>query len=123
MNNSYSRIKKADIIGIAGSSLCIVHCLGIPMLTAFSFGSGETPGVKYFFILLSFLAIYKSIERGRNQKLSFFLLSSFAGFLFSSLFEEEFGWLHEAGILFSLLIITGHVISIRSCKKCKNEEL
>ena len=101
MNNSYSRIKKADIIGIAGSSLCIVHCLGIPMLTTFSFGSSETPGVKYFFILLS----------------------SFAGFLFSSLFEEEFGWLHQAGILFSLLIITGHLISIRSCKKCKNEEL
>jgi hypothetical protein len=40
------------------------------MLTTFSFGSSETPGVKYFFILLSFLAIYKSIERKQNQKLS-----------------------------------------------------
>jgi prolipoprotein diacylglyceryltransferase len=93
------------------------------MLTTFGYGISESPWIKYLFILLSFFAIYKSIESKENKKLSFFLLSSFAGFLFSSLFEEEFGWLHQAGILFSLLIITGHLISIRSCKKCKNEEL
>lgn len=123
MNNSYSRSKKADIVGIVGSSLCVIHCLGVPMLTTFGYGISESPWIKYLFILLSFFAIYKSIESKENKKLSFFLLSSFAGFLFSSLFEEEFGWLHQAGILFSLLIITGHLISIRSCKKCKNEEL
>jgi hypothetical protein len=122
MNNNYSKIKKADIIGIAASSVCIVHCLGVPILASIGLGMNESPGLKYAFIILSFMAIYKSIEKKQNPQISFFLLCSFLGFLFCSLFHEEYEWLHEAGIVFSFLIILGHLISIRSCKKCKDEK-
>jgi len=115
-----TKINKADLIGILSSSICLVHCLATPLLIAFGAGFITNPFFKYLFLIISFVSIFKATENITSKKISLLLWISFWGFLFSTLFQEEYEWLHYTGYLFALLIIIGHVLNIRYCKHCSN---
>jgi len=116
-----TKINKADIIGVLSSSICLVHCIATPLLIAFGAGFLTNPFFKYLFLFISFIAIFKATEKITHSKIALLLWVSFCGFLFSTLFQEKYHWLHYSGYLFALLIITGHILNIIHCKKCKDE--
>lgn len=114
----YNKINNADIIGILSSSICLIHCLATPLLIAFGVGFINNLGFKYLFLIISFLSVYKATEKINNTKIALLLYISFWGFLLSSLFEEDYDFLHYAEYIFAILIIIGHFINIKHCKKC-----
>jgi len=111
----------ADFIGIASSSICLVHCIATPLLIAFGLKLFTEPAFTYLFLILSFVSIFKATEKITTTKIALLLWVSFWGFLFSTLFHEEYEWLHYTSYLFSVLIIIGHILNIKHCKSCKNE--
>ena len=116
MNNT--KINKADLIGILSSSICLVHCVATPLLIAFGAGFITNPLFKYLFLIISFVSIFKATENITSKKISLLLWISFWGFLFSTLFQEEYEWLHYSGYLFAILIIIGHILNIKHCREC-----
>lgn len=114
---STSKINKADFIGIVSSSLCLVHCIATPLLIAFGAGFIANPIFKYLFLIISFASIFKATENVNNTKIAMFLWASFWGFLFSTLLQEEYEWLHYSGYFFAILIIVGHLLNIKYCKQ------
>jgi hypothetical protein len=116
MNNT--KINQADLIGILSSSICLVHCLATPLLIAFGAGFITNPFFKYLFLIISFVSIFKATENITRRKISLLLWISFWGFLFSTLSQEEYEWLHYSGYLFAILIIIGHILNIKHCREC-----
>ena len=119
MNNT--KINKADLIGILSSSICLVHCVATPLLIAFGAGFITNPIFKYLFLIISFVSIFKATENITSKKISLLLWISFWGFLFSTLFQEEYEWLHYSGYLFAILIIIGHILNIKHCRECSKQ--
>jgi hypothetical protein len=119
MNNT--KINKADLIGILSSSICLVHCVATPLLIAFGAGFITNPFFKYLFLIISFVSIFKATENITSKKISLLLWISFWGFLFSTLFQEEYEWLHYSGYLFAILIIIGHILNIKHCRECSKQ--
>jgi hypothetical protein len=113
-----TKINKADLIGILSSSICLVHCVATPLLIAFGAGFITNPFFKYLFLIISFVSIFKATENITSKKISLLLWISFWGFLFSTLFQEEYEWLHYSGYLFAILIIIGHILNIKHCREC-----
>jgi hypothetical protein len=116
-----TKINKADLIGILSSSICLVHCIATPLLIAFGAGFITNPFFKYLFLIISFLSIFKATENITSKKISLLLWISFWGFLFSTLFQEEYEWLHYSGYLFAILIIIGHILNIKHCRECSKQ--
>lgn len=48
-----TKINKADLIGIASSTICLVHCIATPLLIAFGAGFITNPVFKYLFLISS----------------------------------------------------------------------
>lgn len=111
----------ADFVGITSSIICLVHCIATPLLIAFGVGFMTNPFFKYLFLVISFVSIFKSTEYTTNMKNALFFWISFFGFLFSTLFQENYHWLHYVGYFFAILIITGHILNIKHCRKCLND--
>jgi hypothetical protein len=116
-----TKINKADLIGILSSSICLLHCLATPLLIAFGAGFITNPFFKYLFLIISFVSIFKATENITSKKTSLLLWISFWGFLFSTLFQEEYEWLHYSGYLFAILIIIGHILNIKHCRECSKQ--
>lgn len=116
-----TKINKADLIGILSSSICLLHCLATPLLIAFGAGFITNPFFKYLFLIISFVSIFKATENITSKKISLLLWISFWGFLFSTLFQEEYEWLHYSGYLFAILIIIGHILNIKHCRECSKQ--
>ena len=116
-----TKINKADLIGILSSSICLVHCVATPLLIAFGAGFITNPFFKYLFLIISFVSIFKATENVTSKKISLLLWISFWGFLFSTLFQEEYEWLQYSGYLFAILIIIGHILNIKHCRECSKQ--
>jgi hypothetical protein len=108
----------ANLIGIVSSSICLVHCVATPLLIAFGVEYIINTIFKYVFLILSFASIFKATENVTNTKNAILLWVSFWGFLFSTLFQEEYEWLHYSGYFFTILIIVGHILNIKHCNQC-----
>jgi hypothetical protein len=116
-----TKIRKFDIIGILSASICLVHCIATPFLIVLGASFLTQPFIKYVFLITSFVAVFKTTNKSKNTKISILLLISFWGFLFTTLFDEQYEWLHFLTYLFSFLIILGHLLNIKYCKTCKDE--
>jgi predicted membrane protein len=102
------------------SSICLVHCLATPVLVTLGAGFFAWPGIKYLFLVISFFSVYYATRESKHTRIAAFLWICFWGFLFSSLFHEGREWLHYLNYFFSLLIITGHLLHLRRCRKCNH---
>lgn len=118
-----TKINKADIVGILSSSICLVHCIATPLLITFGAGLLTNPFIKYLFLIISFVSIFKPTKKITHTKIALLLWISFWGFLFSTLFQEEYNWLHYSGYFFAILIIIGHILNIKHCKQCSNQKI
>ena len=90
---------KYDLIGAMASLLCLVHCMITPFIFVISACTktccSETPGwwksVDHFFLVISFMDIYKSKKRTNKKWIQIGLWSSWVTLLFLIL-NESFEW-------------------------------
>ena len=121
---------KPDIFGAVASTLCVVHCL----LTPFLFLSNgliyteldKTPflwsNLDFIFILISFLAIYRSSQTTSKPFMKYALLISWIC-LFSFILNEKIFLLSIPGYLTyvaALILASFHIYNLKFCQ-CKSE--
>lgn len=111
---------KADYIGVAGSVLCLVHCLITPALALGSSLSIDHHtaggGLDYLFILVNGLAVFFATREHRSPALRLFLWASFALFSVSLLLEHDFAGFKTLGYVGSGLLILGHLYNLIYCR-------
>lgn len=121
---------KADKLGIAASVLCLIHCIGTPFLflatsnltsccEAFSFWYSA---LDFIFLLISFLAIYKSIKNSSIAWIKYAMWASWT-FLLAVLINEKIQLLSvvESIIYFpAMMLIFFHIYNLKYCQ-CKTE--
>lgn len=123
MNRFFS--KNADRIGIISSSLCLVHCIALPLLISLqpaliSFLHDDMHFVEYIFLLLSVVAVFfatRSTHMSDSTRKLFYVVLGV--FTLSILLGERFHWLHYIGYLGSFALIVLHIINIRQCQRCE----
>jgi len=113
---------KADYIGIAGSVLCIVHCLLVPALalgSSFSHNHHSSAGLlslDYFFILINAIAVYYATRDHKSLPLRILLWGALSLFSVSLIFENQNGIFTLLGYAGSGLLIVGHLLNIYICQ-------
>lgn len=122
----------ADKLGLTGSVLCLVHCMALPVLAAFSTGlaggvphiHGQLfPGDDYFFILLAVVAVLFSLKYVRSKKIAIslvvciLLFSVPMGLSHHIHFLHQFEWLSHIG---AIGLAVTHWLNLRSLRTQKN---
>ncbi len=119
-----------DYLGIAGSGMCLIHCLAMPILFFIqnSFAKDLLKGLDleniyldYLFILLCFFAVFSVTEYGKSWKITASFWLFFLLFSISILLEEDFEYFNFLGYGASLGLIITHIININHYKKCQIE--
>ena len=119
-----------DYLGIAGSGMCLIHCLAMPVLFFIqnSFAKDllknwdlENIYLDYLFVLLCFFAIFSVTQYTNSWKINTSFWVCFTLFTISILFEEDFKYLDFLGYGASLGLIITHIINIKYRKKCQIE--
>lgn len=121
---------KPDNIGALASGLCLIHCLATPLLfltqACHLNGCHDAPawwkGIDYFFLIISFFAVYRSVKTTSNKNLAIALWVSWSALCFIIL-NETFSViaLPEYTIYIAALsLVALHLYNLRYCQ-CKDE--
>ncbi len=118
MKTDYTN-NKADYMGIAGSALCLVHCIGTPFLLV---GSALTPhnhltisflSLDYLFIGVNAIAVFLVTRHYAPPAIKRALWGFLLLFASSLLLESVSGIFHYVGYLASAGLVITHLINIR----------
>jgi hypothetical protein len=103
--------KLPDALGMLSSGLCLLHCLGAPLLLTLGLELFTDEWLKYPFLLLSMVAVYFAGKRCRHG-IGSVMWASFAVLFFATLFMEEYPWLHYVAYLASAAMILCHALNL-----------
>jgi len=92
--------QKSDILGVIASTLCLIHCIATPFIFIVQASSvtyhNVTPiwwkSLDYFFLVISFFAVYRSTQTTSNNWIKPSLWLSWA-VLFIIIINEKLEWL------------------------------
>ncbi|WP_299765368.1 MerC domain-containing protein [uncultured Dokdonia sp.] len=131
MDKAFNLKPKANILGIAASSFCLVHCLATPFL--FVTHAGHVHGhhshpfwwgiLDSLFIVISLFAVYWSAKNTSKNWMKYALWISWVLLSFVIL-NEKVGLIHlmeEAIYVPSLLLILLHLYNRKYCQ-CANDQ-
>ena len=113
---------KADYMGMAGSILCLIHCLITPALalgsslSVHSHAVGGIFNLDYLFILVNGIAVYFATREHRIPLLRVFLWGSWLLFSVSLLLENMHPFFKIMGYVGSGLLIVGHGYNLIYCR-------
>ncbi|MBX2844422.1 MAG: MerC domain-containing protein [Flammeovirgaceae bacterium] len=119
--------KYADQIGITGSIICLIHCLAVPVLALI--GSGLSAGGshyhwfegdEYFFVAISFSAVYFASRNTQSNLIKivlWFFSVLFALSISLSHHSHEYNWLIYLSHFSTVCLIIAHFINIKSIRK------
>ncbi|MBN08764.1 MAG: hypothetical protein CMC79_00095 [Flavobacteriaceae bacterium] len=108
----------SDHLGVITSSLCILHCLASPFL----YFSSLWQSFNYLFILVSFIAIFRSVENSSNIIIKG-CLSSVWFFLCLLILNEEFEIISLSEFYtytFAFTLGSLHIYNLKYCR-CKDD--
>ncbi|MFP4092627.1 MAG: MerC domain-containing protein [Cyclobacteriaceae bacterium] len=111
----------ADWLGILSASLCIVHCLILPIvLVAGMVGKSSFPEwewLDFIFILLAWIGVYGASRHHRGSTINRLLWANVLIFSFSLLLHEHFSWALFFSLASSLCMIVLHALHYRKLHK------
>lgn len=116
-----------DRIGIIASSVCLVHCLLVPIiLMAFPFVESQHNHfhevLTIFVVVPAFLAFIPGYRKHKNLSVLLFAITGLGFILFTAFFEDIY-LSHIAArvitILGSMLMILAHARNIKHAHQCK----
>lgn len=109
---------RMDFLGIASASLCVIHCLATPFLIVLVSKYEWWENLTFIFLAISFFAVYQATK---SRPPAYILAIIWIGFFALStgiLLEESWQYGEMLGYAASLILVLGHVLNIRHCKKC-----
>lgn len=118
MKTDYSS-NKADYVGIAGSVLCLIHCLAMPVVLM---GSALTPhdhlsigflNLDYLFIGVNALAVFFATRHYAQPAIKRALWGFLALFTAGLLLEHTNDFFRYVGYVASAGLVITHLINIR----------
>ncbi|MBC7571231.1 MAG: MerC domain-containing protein [Spirosoma sp.] len=113
-----SSTNKADYVGITGSILCLIHCIGTPFLLV---GSALTPhkhltigflSLDYLFIGVNVIAVFLATRHYAQPVIKRALWGFLILFAGSLLLENVSGAFHYIGYLASAGLVLTHLTNI-----------
>lgn len=118
--------QKTDLIGAIASTLCLAHCIATPFIFIAQSCSivccDSAPGwwgaIDYFFLVVSFFAVYRSTQTTSSNLIKPFLWLSWS-VLFIIIMNEKIAWfpLGEQAIYFpALTLIVLHLYNKKYCQ-------
>ena len=121
---------KSDTLGALASALCMIHCLATPFLfiaqTCSASCCDSSPQwwqwMDYFFLVISFFAVYRSSQTTTNKLMIPALWVSW-GILFTVLVNKEIQYFSLPNIVMYVIAIVLamlHLYNLKycQCKKC-----
>jgi hypothetical protein len=110
----------ADYLGLSASTLCLLHCLAVPVLFAvFSVSLTAASGwIEYIFVGLTLLAVVLAFTRKPSLRVRGLLLVGAVLFVVSMFLPEPVSGFNVAHIPACVLIGTGHWVNLRQEKRC-----
>ena len=107
----------ADWLGILSASLCIVHCLILPLILVAGIVSKssypEWEWLDYIFILLAWIGVYGASRHHSGSLINRALWANVLVFSLSLLLHEYFGWALYVSLASSLCMIVLHALHFR----------
>lgn len=131
--SSQSNKSRWDRIGIFLSSLCVVHCLLLPILmvvspaTAIFFKSEENYVHTYlllFLIPVAFFALYSGFRMHKEKKPIFLMIVGVAFVLAGTFLAHKWlghVWEPVVVTIGSVIIVRAHLLNSHHCRKCEEE--
>ena len=116
MKNSYAI---SDYFGIASATFCVIHCIATPFLIVIVSKYEWWSSLSYLFLTISFFAVYQASKSKPPAYILTFIWAGFVGLTLSTLSEDYWTYGELTGYIFSVVLVTGHILNIRYCKKCK----
>ncbi len=113
---------KPDWAGIISASLCVVHCLLTPLLLLLAASFSWWSGLSYFFLSISFYAAFETSRAQTSRSILVLIWGGFVLLTLSIILEDAFPVLHKFSYPASLLLVIGHILNLRHCKKCRTHE-
>jgi len=111
----------ADWLGILSASLCIVHCLILPLVLVAGIVSKssfpEWEWLDFIFILLAWIGVYGASRHHGAGPINRGLWANVLVFSLSLLLHEHFGWALYVSLASSLFMIVLHVMHYRKFRK------
>ena len=111
-------LKNSDVFGAMSSTLCLTHCILTPFLITAPIW---WTGLNYFFIAISFFAVFFSAKNSSKKIMKPLLWS---GFLFLSfcVINEELGFFHLPEFLTYLGALNLVILHLYNQKYCRYNE-
>ena len=70
-----TNVFKPDILGISSATLCLIHCLFVPLLTFLPLGQTHNPFIDLVFSVIGLIAVIKVIKTAKLPVLIILCLS------------------------------------------------
>ncbi|MDX9749648.1 MAG: MerC domain-containing protein [Flavobacteriales bacterium] len=105
--------RSADLLGLVNTAICLVHCLALPVLVSLGGAFFAHPATSWAFVLLAVSAVWLATRRSADRRVAALLWGAAAVFGAGLLLEPVWPWMHEVGIMGSVLLIVGHVLNLR----------
>ncbi len=120
-------LQKSDNIGILASTLCMLHCLATPFLFVAHTCCNATPiwwqWVDYFFLAISFFAVYHTTQTSLNKLIKLGLWVSWVA-LFVVIVDEKTVIFHlseTCKYIAAFSLVALHFYNQKYCQ-CKNDK-
>ncbi len=125
-------LNNPDIFGALASSLCIVHCLGTPLLFFSQIcltddGCNSAPmwwqSMDYLFLIISFVAVYRSSKTTNSNKVKTAFWMTWTLLFFCVLNETlDFIYLSKSVMYTTAFLLGGlHLYNLKYCR-CESDQ-
>lgn len=112
--------RKSDLIGILNSSVCVVHCISLPVLVSLGATFVLHPAVTWAFILVALISVFLASRHAHRTWIRVVLWTALVLFTVSIVLEERHIVFEALSYFASALLIVGHVLNRRYCRTCSH---
>ncbi|MCW5897905.1 MAG: MerC domain-containing protein [Flavobacteriales bacterium] len=105
------RSRRADLLGMTNSVLCLAHCLAMPLLVAMGAAFLHHPLVSVAFIAVAAWAVHGATRRSVKRVLTWYLWSAWVVFGITLMLEDLHHGFEIASLLASAALVLGHLLN------------
>jgi|SRR5690606_26217631 hypothetical protein len=111
--------RSADLVGLVNTTICLVHCLALPVVVSLGGAFFAHPVASWLFVAMAFVAVYFATRRGAHRRVAGLLWGAALLFGAALLLEPMWHWMHDVSLVGSALLIVGHVLNWRQRAACQ----
>ena len=113
---NYRTQKLYDFLGISSGTLCLVHCLLVPVLSILPISFFDSVWIDLLFCCLGMFAVSKVVLYSNSKTVKIILLSSISFVMLSVMLEIALGIHFEGILLGGIGLVLGHYINYKKHK-------